>query len=146
MSCRVQGSRSPQGSLIQEAGYFPNIRPPPCQRPSHFTAGMPFGITTTHVPRHMWRCNSWYVHPILAVLPPRRVRLLPVFIPQMPVRTRLELTGPWEKKFIFDAACVVKGQMMLIRSIYYSVMGFGFQYKGFFFFWSLSTFARNGLS
>lgn len=52
MSCRDQRARSPRGSLIQEAGYSPQHTPPPRPRPSHFTAGMSFGIATTHVPHH----------------------------------------------------------------------------------------------
>lgn len=73
-------SSSLWGSLIQ----VPYI--PLSTRPSHISAGMPFGIAILRHTRHMWSCNSRYWHHV-------PLQIWAAIAPQTPLWVRVE--GVW---------------------------------------------------
>lgn len=93
MSFRGQGGRSPQGSLIQEAGSYPQ----------HAPSSLPMTFTF-HCRGAVWNTNDTCTasHSIsgavildTCVTSPRTVWLTLTAVPQMPIWTHLELRGPW---------------------------------------------------
>lgn len=128
MSCRDQRGCSPQGCLIQEAGSFPQ----------HTPSSLPTTFTF-HCRDAVWNNNNTCTmsHSIIgAVIPDlRHILSLPWgwhdFHSKMFLKCQFGPALNWEdpdknlylKQHRFGV-CVGKGQMMQIRCIYHSAMGF----------------------